>query len=63
MIFQEYGILDHFLPFYPEHPPPPPLPQEQPKKSLKNEKMPGDIITLQMCTINDNPLMYDFPKI
>ena len=44
-------ILDHFLPFYPPNNP----------KNLNFEKLkktPGDIITLHMCTINDNHMMY-----
>ena len=36
------------------------LPHSQPRKSKlkKNKKMPGDIVTLHMCTINDDHMMY-----
>ena len=44
-------ILDHFLPFYP-----PSNPKNQNLDKLK--KMPGDVIILHMCTINDNHMMY-----
>ena len=46
-----FVILNHFFNFYPP-------------KNLKNqnfkkmEKSPGDIITLYMCTINENHMMY-----
>ena len=46
-----FVILDHFLPFYPPH-----NPKNQNFEKMK--KLPGDIITLQMCTINDNHMMY-----
>ena len=46
-----FVILDHFLHFYP--------PTIQKFKILKKwKKPPGDIITLNMCTINDNHMMY-----
>ena len=46
-----FVILDRFLHSYSP---------KQPKKSKfwKMIKMPGDIIILQMCTINDNYMMY-----
>ena len=34
------------------------LPPSQPSKSSKHEKMPGDIILLPMCTINEDHVMY-----
>ena len=40
-----------FLPFYPPH-----NPENQNLEKMK--KVPGDIIILQMCTINDNQIMY-----
>ena len=46
-----FVILDCLLPFYPSNNP----------KNQNFEKMkthPGDIITLHMCTINDNHMMY-----
>ena len=49
---KSFVILDHFLPFYPIN-------------NLKNQnfekmkkKMPGDIIILHKCTINNNHIMY-----
>ena len=45
-----FVILDHFLPFYPTN-----NPKNQNREKIK--KTPGDII-LQMCTINDNHMMY-----
>ena len=44
-------ILDHFLTFYPTN---------NPKSKLfkKSKNLPGDIIILEMCTINDNHMMY-----
>ena len=45
-----FAILDHFLPFYPAN-----NPKNQNREKIK--KTPGDII-LQMCTINDNHMMY-----
>ena len=48
-----FDILDHFLPFYSL--------KTQKIKILKNmEKLPGDIIILHMCNINDNHIMYGF---
>ena len=44
-------ILDHFLQFYP-----PNNPKNQNFENIK--KTPGDIIILNMCTINDNHMMY-----
>ena len=46
-----FVILDHFLPFYP-----PNNPKNQNFEKMK--KPPGDIIILQICTINDNHIMY-----
>ena len=48
---ESFVILDHFLPFYPNN---------NPKKETfwRNEKTPGDIIILHMCTINDSHIMY-----
>ena len=46
-----FVILDHFLPFYP-----PNNPKYQNLEKVK--KTPGDIITLHMCTINNNHMMY-----
>ena len=40
-----------FLPFYPPH-----NPENQNLEKMK--KVPGDIIILQMYTINDNQIMY-----
>ena len=45
----------HFGPFFAFLPP---LTTQQIKILKKNEKPPGDIITLHMCTINDNPMRY-----
>ena len=43
--------LDQFLNFY--------LPNDPENQDFKKiEKTPGDIIILQMCTINDNHMMY-----
>ena len=40
------------------------LPPKQPKKSnfwkKKDKKLPGDIIILHMCTLNDNHMMYGY---
>ena len=49
-----FDILEYFLPFYllPPNPPPPNNLENQ------NEKMPGYIIILLMCTINENHMMY-----
>ena len=46
-----FVILGHFFPFY--HP-------NKPKNQSieKMKKTPGDIFLLQMCTINDNHMMY-----
>ena len=46
-----FFILDHCLPFYP-----PNNPKNENFEKLK--KAPGDIIILQMFTINDNHMMY-----
>ena len=48
-------ILDGFLPFYPTN-------NTDSQNFQKVKKTPGDIITLNMCTINDNHIMY-FPEI
>ena len=45
-----FVILGRFLPFYPTN-----NPKNQNLEKMK--KTPGDII-LQMCTINDNHMMY-----
>ena len=46
-----FVTLDGFLLFYP--------PQNPKNQNLeKMKKVPGDIIILQMCTINDNHIMY-----
>ena len=45
------SFWNHVLPFYP-----PNNPKNQ--KFEKMKKPPGDIITLHMCTINDNDIMY-----
>ena len=48
-----FVILDHFLPFSP--------PNNPKNKNFENiKKTPGDIIILDMCTINDNHMVYDF---
>ena len=44
-------ILDHFLPFYP------PSPKNHYFEKLKKKTL-GDIIISQMCTLNDNHIMY-----
>ena len=49
-------IFCHLGPFFALLPPPPIDPENQNFGKMK--KMPGDIITLQMCTINDNYMMY-----
>ena len=46
-----FVIWDRLLPFYP-----PNNPKNQNFEKMK--KPPGDIITLHMCTINDNHMMY-----
>ena len=46
-----FVILDQFLPFYPSN-----NPKNQNFEKMK--KQPGDIITLHMCTINNNHMMY-----
>ena len=48
-----FVILDHFLPFYP-----PMDPENQNFEKMK--KTLEDIIILQMFTINDNHMIYDF---
>ena len=58
-VFLRYGvqrteflvILDCFLLFYP-------LNNPKNQNFQKMKKKPGDIITLHMCTINDNHMMY-----
>ena len=47
-----FVILDGFLPFYP--------PNTDYQNFEKMKKMPGAIITLIMCTINDKHIMYGF---
>ena len=44
-------IMDYFLPFYP-------LTTQKTKILKKLKKIPGDIIVLYMCTINDNHMIY-----
>ena len=51
--FLSFGTV--FCPFTP--PPPPPIDPEN-QNFGKMKEMPGDIINLQMCTINDNYMMY-----
>ena len=51
MVPEFFVILDRVLQFYP-----PNNPKNQYFEKLK--KPPGDIITLHMCTINDNHMMY-----
>ena len=46
-----FFILDSFLPFYPPNNP------ENPNFE-KMEKMPGNIIILHMCTINDSHIIH-----
>ena len=46
-----FVILDHFLHFFP-----PNNPKYQNFEKIR--KTPGDVIILQMCTINDNQIMY-----
>ena len=46
-----FVILDHFLPFYP-----PINPKNQTFENMKN--IPGDIIILHMCPINDYHMIY-----
>ena len=46
-----FVILDHFLPFYPSN-----NPKNQNFEKMK--KLPGDIIILHRCNINDNHMMY-----
>ena len=67
MWFLRYGvqraeffvILDCFLLFYPPPLPPFPLLTTQKIKILKKwKKIPGDVIILHMCTVNDNHMMY-----
>ena len=48
-----FVILDRSLPFYP--------PMESENQNFENIKiMPGDIIILHMCIINDNHMMYGY---
>ena len=47
-----FVILENLLPFYPTNNP-------KNQNSEKMKKMPGDIVLLPMCTINDNHVMYD----
>ena len=61
MISVRYGStkksFSHFGPFFALLPPPPPdNPENQTFKKL--ERMPGNIIIWDMCTINDNQMMY-----
>ena len=46
-----FVILDHFLPFYPSM-------DAENQNFEKMKKALGDIIILQMCTLNDNHMMY-----
>ena len=48
---QLFVILDYFLHFHPPN-------NLKYQNFEKMKKPPGDIITLHMCTINDNPMMY-----
>ena len=46
-----FVILDHFLPFH--------LPNNPKNQNFeKMKKLPGDIINLHKCNINDNHMMY-----
>ena len=45
-----FVILDDFLPFH--------LPDSPENQYFEKMKMPGDIITLHMCTKNDNHMIY-----
>ena len=55
-----FCFLDRFSSFYPP-PPPAPFPMDPENQNFeKMKKPPGDIITLHMCTINDNHIMYGF---
>ena len=47
-----FVIQDHFLPFYPNMDP-------EKQNFDKMKKTYEDIIILQMCTINDNHMMYE----
>ena len=47
-IFCQFGLFFAFLPPY----------QSKNQNLKKMKKLPGDIITLHMCTINDNYMMY-----
>ena len=53
-IFCHFAILHYFLSFYE----PTPLTTRKIKILKKWKKMPVDIITLHMCTINEYHLMY-----
>ena len=57
-IFCHFGLL--FVLYRPHQTPPAPSPPNNPKNQNfgKMKKLPGDIITLHMCTINDNYIMY-----
>ena len=43
-------VFCHFLPFDP--------PKNPKNQNFENEKTPGDIIILHLCTTNDNHMMY-----
>ena len=49
-IYIAFVILDCFLHFYP--------PMDQENQSFEMKKTAGDIFILQMCTINENNMMY-----
>ena len=51
MVSEIWSAMDHCLPFYS-----PNNPKNENFEKLK--KVPGDIIILQMFTINDNHMMY-----
>ena len=46
-----FVILDHFLPFHPTN-------NLENRNFEKMKKIPGDIIILRMCTINNNHMIY-----
>ena len=51
------NFLSFWTDFCPLSPPPPPMDPEN-QNFEKMKKTPGDIIILQICTINDNYMIY-----
>ena len=52
-------IFCPFGPIFALYPPPPPPPMDPENQNFeKMKKTPGDIIILQICTINDNYMIY-----